>query len=55
MLTIIYPEAFTRGLKGAAQGPGFDGSFAREQDGNGRQFRSMNKTATIGLQDKSDQ
>ena len=35
MLTIIYPEAFTRGLNGTAQGPGFDGCFAREQDGNG--------------------
>jgi hypothetical protein len=35
MLTIIYPEAFTRGLNGTAQGPGFDGCFAREQDRNG--------------------
>jgi hypothetical protein len=34
MLTIIYPEAFTRGLNGTAQGPGFEGCFAREQDGN---------------------
>jgi hypothetical protein len=36
MLTIIYAEAFTRGLKGTAQGPGFDGCFARERDGNMR-------------------
>jgi hypothetical protein len=49
MLTIIYPEAFTRGLNGTAQGPGFDGCFAREQDGNGRKFRSMGKIAAIGL------
>jgi hypothetical protein len=34
MLTIIYPEAFTRGLNSTAQGSGFDGCFAREQDGN---------------------
>ena len=34
MLTIIYPEALTRGLNGTAQGPGFEGCFAREQDGN---------------------
>ena len=34
MLTIIYPEAFTRGLNGTAQGAGFEGCFAREQDGN---------------------
>ena len=35
MLTIIYPEAFTRRLNGTAQGSGFDGCFAREQDRNG--------------------
>lgn len=34
MLTIIYPEAFTQGLNGTAQGTGFDGCFAHEQDGN---------------------
>lgn len=38
MLTIIYPEAFTQGLNGIAQRPGFDGCFAREQDGNGQKF-----------------
>jgi hypothetical protein len=38
MLTIIYAEAFTRGLNGTAQGSGFDGCFAREQDGNRRKF-----------------
>ena len=38
MLTIIYPEAFTRGLNGTAQGPGFDGCLARERDGNGQKF-----------------
>jgi hypothetical protein len=49
MLTIIYPEAFTRGLNGTAQGPGFDGCFAREQDGNGRNSDPMGKIAAIGL------
>ena len=34
MLTIIYPEALTRGLNRIAQGPGFEGCFARERDGN---------------------
>jgi hypothetical protein len=36
MLTIIYPEAFTRGLNGTAQGSGFEGCFASEQDRNMR-------------------
>jgi hypothetical protein len=36
MLTIVYAEAFTRGLNGAAQGPGFEGCFVREQDKNAR-------------------
>ena len=44
MLTIIYPEAFTRGLKGTAQGPGFEGCFARERDGNMR--KSVHPVAT---------
>ena len=49
MLTIIYPEAFTRGLNGTAQGPGFEGCFVREQDGNGREFRPVGKFAAVGL------
>ena len=36
MLTIIYAEALTRGMKGTPQGPGFEGCFAREQDRNMR-------------------
>ena len=47
MLTIIYPEAFTRGLNGTAQGPGFDGCFAREQDGNRRKFGDPAAAAVI--------
>ena len=45
MLTIIYPDAFTRGLKGAAHGSGFDGCFAREQDGNGGNSARVGKFA----------
>jgi hypothetical protein len=44
MLTIIYAEAFTRGLKGTPQGPGFEGCFAREQDRNRRE--SVHPVAT---------
>ncbi len=47
MLTIIYPEAFTRGLNRTAQGPGFDGCFAREQDGNGRKLGHPAAAAVI--------
>jgi hypothetical protein len=49
MLTIIYPDAFTRGLKGAAQGPGFDGCFAREQDKN---MAEMRHTADLVVMDR---
>jgi len=34
MLTSVYNGAFTRALNRAAQGSGFEGCFAREQDGN---------------------
>ena len=55
MLTIIYAAAFTRRLKGAAQWPGFEGCFAREQDRNGRELEVPATLAVIDLQDKSDQ
>ena len=44
MLTIIYAEALTRGLNGIAQGPGFEGCFAREHDRNMR--KSVHPVAT---------
>ena len=47
MLTIIYAEALTRGMKGTPQGPGFDGCFAREQDGNGRKLGHPAAAAVI--------
>ena len=46
MLTIIYPEAFTRGLNGTVQGPGFEGCFAREQD---RNMRKSARPAPAGV------
>ena len=49
MLTIIYPEAFRRGLKGAAQGPGFDGCFAHEQDGNRGKIDRLRRAAVTLL------
>jgi hypothetical protein len=49
MLTIIYPEALTRGLNGTAQGSGFDGCFAREQDGNEAKSAT---TADRGVMDR---
>jgi hypothetical protein len=49
MLTIIYAEAFTRGLNGTAQGPGFEGCFAREQEGNEPEVKRAVAPAVIDL------
>ena len=49
MLTIIYAAAFTRGLNGTAQGPGFDGCFAREQDRNAAENGYVTTPAVIAL------
>ena len=49
MLTSVYNGAFTRGLKGTAQAPGFEGCFAREQDGNSAKSAAMDKSAVIDL------
>jgi len=43
MLTSVYSGAFTHTLKGAGQGPGFEGCFAREQDGNRRKSAAVEK------------
>jgi hypothetical protein len=47
MLTSVYNGAFTRRLKGSAQGPGFEGCFAREQDGNRRKSTAVDKSAVM--------
>ena len=49
MLTSVYNGAFTRGLRGAVQEPGFEGCFVREQDGNGANFGPVDKSTVIGL------
>jgi hypothetical protein len=49
MLTIIYAEAFTRRLNGTAQAPGFEGCFAREQDGNEPELRWADRSSVIAL------
>jgi hypothetical protein len=49
MLTSVYDGAFTRGLKAQAQGSGFEGCFACEQDGNEGKSAARANTAVIGL------
>ncbi len=49
MLTSVYNGAFTRALKGTAQAPGFEGCFAREQDGNEHKSAAVDKSAIITL------
>ena len=48
MLTSVYNGAFTRALKGTAQGPGFEGCFACEQDENTAKSAAVEKSALIG-------
>jgi hypothetical protein len=55
MLTSVYKGAFTRRLRRAVQGTGFEGCFAREQDGNRGVRRPLKSPAVIGLQGEPDQ
>jgi hypothetical protein len=41
MLTIIYPQAFTRRLSRLGQGTGFGACFVREQVGNRHKVGDM--------------
>ena len=49
MLTSVYNGAFTLGLKAHVQGSGFEGCFAREQDGNRGKSAAVDRGADIGL------
>jgi len=49
MLTSVYNGAFTQGLKGATQAPGFEGCFACEQDVNSGKSAAVDKSAVIVL------
>jgi hypothetical protein len=49
MLTIIYPEAFTRKLSRPSQGTGFGACFAREQVGNRHKVGSVPGPRAMGL------
>ena len=49
MLTSIYNDAFTRPVKAHAQRSGFEGCFAREQDGNRGKLAAVDRRTVITL------